>query len=59
LLHLLTLHRDQIGRTIKMNNKNDANPKDDGKDKYLVFALKIKLKNNTSFRSRDIKCFKC
>lgn len=42
-----------------MNNKNDANPKDDGKDKYLVFALKIKLKNNTSFRSRDIKCFKC
>ncbi|RDX92500.1 hypothetical protein CR513_25360, partial [Mucuna pruriens] len=41
------------------NNKVVTNPKEDVKDKYSNAPLKGKIDVNTSYRSRDIKCFKC
>ncbi|RDX68332.1 hypothetical protein CR513_52693, partial [Mucuna pruriens] len=53
-LHLLALHRDQIGRIIKL-----LNPKEDLIAKYLNAPSKGKIDTNTSYRSRDIKCLRC
>ncbi|RDY05309.1 hypothetical protein CR513_10871, partial [Mucuna pruriens] len=41
------------------NNKVDTNPKEDVNAKYSNAPPKGKINTNTSYRSRDIKCFKC
>ncbi|RDX94082.1 hypothetical protein CR513_23572, partial [Mucuna pruriens] len=41
------------------NNKVVANPKEDVKAKYSNVPPKGKINPNTSYRSRDIKCFRC
>ncbi|RDX91144.1 hypothetical protein CR513_26905, partial [Mucuna pruriens] len=41
------------------NNKFVTNPKEDVKAKYSNTPSKGKIDTNTSYRSRDIKCFRC
>ncbi|RDX69708.1 hypothetical protein CR513_51142, partial [Mucuna pruriens] len=41
------------------NNKIVTNPKEDVKAKYSNAPPKGKIDTNTSYRSRDIKCFRC
>ncbi|RDY11695.1 hypothetical protein CR513_03598, partial [Mucuna pruriens] len=41
------------------NNKVVTNPKEDMKAKYLDASPKGKIDTNTSYRSNDIKCFRC
>ncbi|RDY04768.1 hypothetical protein CR513_11478, partial [Mucuna pruriens] len=41
------------------NNKVVADPKKDVKAKYSNAPPKVKIDTNTSYRSCDIKCFKC
>ncbi|RDY02221.1 hypothetical protein CR513_14354, partial [Mucuna pruriens] len=54
------LHKSiQVERSNWKNNKDNANPKEDVKVKYSNAPLKGKIDINTSYRSCDIKCFRC
>ncbi|RDX96727.1 hypothetical protein CR513_20577, partial [Mucuna pruriens] len=52
----------QVERQLKSNWKNNkvvTNPKEDVKGKYSNAPPKGKININTSYRSHDIKCFRC
>ncbi|RDX76486.1 hypothetical protein CR513_43514, partial [Mucuna pruriens] len=52
------LHKE-IQRSNWKNNKVVTNPKEDVKAKYSNATPKGKIDTNTSYRSRDVKCFRC